>query len=694
MTDTSNYLGPVKFKKSFSYAKRVPTFVNNNVGGSDEIARWVLDWNDVLYKDEPHAPYLSNQVFNALTGEKRAANSPVLINTDALVYTTGSIVQYLEQRAISSKKLLPDDLQKKQEVLELYKLFTGSFEENVTKYFYSRLLPNPQFAQALIRQRIPRHERYRYKEKFDTLSAALTTELKLSESSPEERLDEIKKVFNQVDRILSDGRRYLAGEKLTLADIAFASVAAPLVLPEECGGAMSTMSQVPDDYRRDINAFRTTAAGQFVMLLYQEERPTARPQSEIPKEPGLLERVVKKVQGGNKANLFYFLQQRFPILKIPFTSFVAVNRHDLLMELFDRDLDFTVEEINSKKMADQGGAFFLGLDRMNPQFDRERNFVRRSTHREDLELIRSYIRTWSDEIIQNAQPYGKLDVANTLNYPVLVRLIDIYFGVPAPTEAKMKWWLRALFYDLFLNFTNNKAKHQEAVDAANERKAWILELIEDRKQELKDGKTLADNVLNRLILLQQEAGNHWFDDDTLHRNIGGLITGILETTNKAVILVLDELFKRPNALKGAIETAHQQDMKKMYAYVSEALRFNPAQPGVLRFSENQQVLTGKGSKGYIIPAKSKIFALTSCAMFDPAAFPDPKKFSADRQSRYMNYGFGLHECYGRYINEVTISELVAAVLRLKNVQREPGSAGEGTGLHTGPFFNNFVVRFS
>ena len=257
----------------------------------------------------------------------------------------------------------------------------------------------------------------------------------------------------------------------------------------------------------------------------------------------------------------------------------------------------------------------------------------------------------------------------------------------------MRKWLRALFYDLFLNFTNNEAKHQKAVEASLARKDWILELMEDRKQALKDGKKLDDNILNRLMLMQQEEGNEWFDDDALQRNIGGLLTGILETTNKATILVLDELFNRPDVLKGAIETAQNRDMKKMYGYVSEALRFNPAQPGVIRYSEKKQTLTGKGNKAYTIPAKTKVFALTAAAMFDPAAFPNPKTFNPERDSVYMNYGFGLHECYGKYINAVTISEFVAAVLRLKNVRRETGRTGQGTGLNAGPFPNNFVVAF-
>jgi len=131
----------------------------------------------------------------------------------------------------------------------------------------------------------------------------------------------------------------------------------------------------------------------------------------------------------------------------------------------------------------------------------------------------------------------------------------------------------------------------------------------------------------------------------------------------------------------------------MYGYVSEALRFNPAQPGVIRFSETQQQIKGKGTKSYTIPAKTKVFALTAAAMFDPAAFPDPKRFDPERPSVYMNYGYGLHECYGKYINAVTISELVAAVLRLNNIKRAEGRAGRKTGLQQGPFPTNFVVAF-
>ena len=200
--------------------------------------------------------------------------------------------------------------------------------------------------------------------------------------------------------------------------------------------------------------------------------------------------------------------------------------------------------------------------------------------------------------------------------------------------------------------------------------------------------------MNRLILLQQQPEYAWVSDDTIRRNIGGLLTGIQETTSKAVIFALQELFKRPAELKNAIAAAQANDIDTVRGYVYEALRFNPVQPGVIRFSETKQVIEGANSKKYKIKGNRKVLTLTSGAMFDPVTFTNPKQFVPNRESRYMNWGFGLHECYGKYINAVTIPELVAAVLRLENVSNAAGASGRGAGLKMGPFPNNYVVTFN
>ncbi|MNJ97482.1 Cytochrome P450 [compost metagenome] len=696
MAILDNELNTINFVKHFSYSKAAPKLVSNGMGTADEIARWVLDRNAILYKDALHAPVISQSKIHKVT-RRGESNGPALQMTDALIYSTDSIISFWEERCLPKNRLLPAEIQAKEEVLDLYHLFTGPFfKDKVTKYEYAQLLTTKKMAKTIFKERISFLESLRVTLTYPFIKRAIIKKYNLHEGTNEDYLSAITTVFNQVDDLLKDGRRYLTGDEFTLADLAFVACAAPMILPVEFGGVLPTISQIPDSYRKAVYNFRASAAGQFVLRIYQEDRPVMLPQSELPAEPNFLGKLIKRIMislGKKKYKLFYFLQKRFPVLRLPFVKLATVNRNDLLVEMMTRDLDFTIEEINSKKMSDQKGAFFLGMDRNNPQFDRERDFVRKATRKDDLELIRSFIRSSSDEILRHSMKYGKVDVANSYCKVILVRLIDHYFGVSAPTETMMKMWLRDLFYDLFLNFTNNKTKHQEALTAANERKNCLLEIIKDRKQDLKDGKTLDDNLFNRLIIMQQEPGNEWVDDDCLQRNIGGLITGILETTNKSVILILDELFNRKDSLKDAIEVAKAEDMNKMYGYVCEALRFNPAQPGVIRFNENEQLLSGKGTKNYRIKPKRKVFALTAAAMFDPAAFPNPKQFIGDRNATYMNYGFALHECYGKYINAVTLSEFTAAILRLKNVRRAPGRVGRGTGITIESFPNNFVVEF-
>ena len=697
MEIVNNELDAIRFKKEFSYAKAVPTLVSNNVGTLDEITRWVLDRNSILYKDECHGLWNIQSKANKITGEGVKKNYPVLLMTDALIYSVDAVLMFWEQRCLPQNRLIPTDTALQDDALDLYHLFTGKFfERQVSKYMYSSLLTSKKDAVKVFKQRIPFFERLKCSLLFGAVKKSIVKNYELGSNNPEEYIVQIRKIFSQVNDLLANGRKYLVGNQFTIADLSFAAIAAPLILPVEFGGVLPQISQLPEAYRNHVTELRATPAGQFVFRLYQANRPTAITQTEIVKEPGLIKKAIGKLLirlKKKQSNLFYKLQKKYPVLKLPIVKLVLVNRNDLLVEMMNRDKDFTVEEINSKKMSDQKGAFFLGMDTANPQFNRERDFVRKATKKDDMELIRSFVRQASADIISKADNYGKLDVADSHCKVVLVRLIDFYFGVAAPNERCVKTWHRALFYDLFLNFTNNKAKHDAALKAADERKECLLQIIKERKQDLAAGKQIADNIFNRLIIMAQEPGYEWVDDDCLQRNIGGLLTGIFETTNKSVILVLDELFNRPEALAQAIETAKEGDMKKMYGIVSEALRFNPAQPGVIRFNETKQILNGYGKKSYTIPAKRKVFAMTASAMFDPAAFPEPKKFIGDRNAIYMNYGFALHECYGKYINAVTISEFVAAVLRLKNVRRAPGIVGNGTGITQQSFPNNFVVCF-
>lgn len=689
-------LGKIRFNKNFKYAKKVPEFSCNGSAGLSEIGRWILNINQIQHLEKRYNPKKAVKKVNHLSGSDGFLNNPVLISTDSLIYSPESFIQYYDQKIPSSRWLIPEDQKIANQTIELYHLFTQDLNHAVWQYVYTELFRDKSAAKSFLKLDATKWQKLGITFRYHSYKKFLSKEWDLDKNDPIVFLVKIQKILDEVSALLSDGRRYLTGNQFTAADIAFASVIAPLLLPVEYGGSMYALNQISEELRQQIFTLRATPAGQYALGLYQDERPINLDLGAMPVEPGWVKKIINRVViklTSNQAGLFSFLQRFFPVLKLGIVKINAVTRHDLVVELLNRDNDFTVEEINAKKMADQKGAFFLGMDRSDPQFDRERDYVRRASKREDLDLIRKSVRTHANLICEKSNYLEKMDVVQTLNYGVLVGLLGSYFGVPAPVESQMERWQRTMFYDLFLNFSGNEEKHLAAVNSGKERTAWVRGLIKERKEILANGGDIDDNLLNRLIKMSLTEEYAWVDDDVIRRNIGGLLTGIQETTSKAVIFVLEELFKRPNQLKGAIAAAKAEDMKAVEGYVYEALRFNPVQPGVIRFSETVQYLKGGGTKQYKIKGDRKVFALTAGAMFDPVTFPEPKKFIPNRDARYMNWGFGLHECYGKYINSVTIPELVAAVLRLKNVRLAKGSVGRGAGLKVGPFPNNYVVEF-
>ena len=84
----------------------------------------------------------------------------------------------------------------------------------------------------------------------------------------------VDQVFDEVSSLLQDGRKYIcATADLTAADITFASLAYPLILPEEKASVfVSWDDDLPPDFRAEVQRLRKTLAGKFVLRLYKEER--------------------------------------------------------------------------------------------------------------------------------------------------------------------------------------------------------------------------------------------------------------------------------------------------------------------------------------------------------------------------------------------------------------------------------------
>ena len=88
-----------------------------------------------------------------------------------------------------------------------------------------------------------------------------------------EALAHVDRSFDEVAARLGDGRRYLLGDRLSAADLAFAALSAAVLMPERYGARLPQPPDLPDETAATVTRLREHPAGQFAMRLIAEERP-------------------------------------------------------------------------------------------------------------------------------------------------------------------------------------------------------------------------------------------------------------------------------------------------------------------------------------------------------------------------------------------------------------------------------------
>jgi glutathione S-transferase len=76
--------------------------------------------------------------------------------------------------------------------------------------------------------------------------------------------------FDWVAEQLADGRRYLLGDRFTAADLTYAALAAPVVLPSVYGVPLPPLELLDAPTKALVERGRAHPAGEFALRLYAE----------------------------------------------------------------------------------------------------------------------------------------------------------------------------------------------------------------------------------------------------------------------------------------------------------------------------------------------------------------------------------------------------------------------------------------
>jgi cytochrome P450 len=368
--------------------------------------------------------------------------------------------------------------------------------------------------------------------------------------------------------------------------------------------------------------------------------------------------------------VFEVLRRVKPILMVKNTA--LVTRFGDVQEVLARDRIFQVTYGTKMEVVTGGRNFFLGMQN-SPEYERDTAHMRSAMRREDLPgIIAPFIAKTAEELV--AASNGAIDVV-TLSRTVPVRWIGAYFGCPTDSEDELASWATTIFQYLFTDLTDDPALAKSAEDASAKVRAWLDETIARRKSEARQ----VDDVLGRCLALQS-IGAPGMDDVGIRDNLLGLVVGAIATTSKCCAQALDELLKRPDQLAGAEQAARNGDDALLAQYIFEALRFNPNNPALFRIAAEDYVVAKGAPHATLIPQGATVAAATQSAMFDERVVDSPQEFRIGRPDYVsMHFGYGMHTCFGQYVNRVQIPEI------LKPLLQRQGLARAGELRYGGPF---------
>lgn len=435
-------------------------------------------------------------------------------------------------------------------------------------------------------------------------------------------------------------------------------------------------------------------------------------------------RLVQRWMKTEPLPFFKQLRERRPILVTPECTLVTLFSD--LTDVMQMPKVFTVDLYKPKMGVTATEVGYLMAHDDDALHYREKSLMQGLLNREDLPRVRDLVANTARKILDDAE--GSIEIVNDYCRMVPAHLVQDYFGLDGVKRDDLIEWSYWNQYDAFHNqpFDLNPPdqlqyivnKHGEVTEklvfyiATLMARKLVVVAIGNIVRIILAPLRLLGNLLCKLLRCKPRVRPS--KDDMVKRmlrskfakevdfpikrvgvNAGGLLIGAIETTSQAVAQVIEFfLLQRPDLLDEVKQKAALPDPDAFDSMVWEALRFVPISPYMFRQASTDCVIAKGTDRNTAIRARTNVLLISQSAMFDSYAFDNPETFNPNRNwYHHFNFGFGSHECLGKYVGMVMIPEMVRQVM-LRNkiagsgkISRKNGALyGDGPGAGTdGPF---------
>lgn len=236
------------------------------------VTRQVKMGSSVVAETERNMSPINRFVSRCVGGQ----SVPVLVTATDVLTSSEEILRWVDEITSDHAKLYPTEPENRRQVEELVTLFDSVLAPAVRQWFYFYIFNQAQLVQPLWCQGTSRFERLFFPLVFRWMRSNVFQMYTINAESALEAHQCICKIFTRVEDLLGDGQTYLVGKAFSAADLTFATLAAAVVMPIGYGVAFPDLNQLPSQMVVQIQAFRETRSGKFVLRLYEEHERTMR----------------------------------------------------------------------------------------------------------------------------------------------------------------------------------------------------------------------------------------------------------------------------------------------------------------------------------------------------------------------------------------------------------------------------------
>jgi glutathione S-transferase len=195
-----------------------------------EKIRWALEYKEIEHKIVNLLPGLH---IKHTTKMAKHSSVPVLVDGDRTIQNSSEIITYLDEK-FPEKNLTPSDVQTKKQALDWETYVDNELGGPVRCVCYHVLLDHPEIVIPFFTHDGPWYGNLFMKFGFKKLQSKMRYFMKINEQTAQESLQKMEVAIDKIYQHLQNNS-FLAGEEFSRADLAAASLLAPLCQPHGYG---------------------------------------------------------------------------------------------------------------------------------------------------------------------------------------------------------------------------------------------------------------------------------------------------------------------------------------------------------------------------------------------------------------------------------------------------------------------------